>query len=301
MAELGAAAGIPAGVLSVVHGGKQTVEALVGHDDIKAVAFVGSTAVAKSVYLLAAQHGKRALCLGGAKNHLIAVPDADDELTARAVVDSFTGCAGQRCMAGSVFVPVGGARRITQRISEIASQLRLGAEMGALIDGPARERLVSAIARAESDGAEVLLDGRKATPPAGYDGGYWLGPTILSGVKPGMACAQDELFGPVLSVVEVNDLDAALELEKSSPYGNATSIFTQSGAIARYVSEQSTTGMIGVNIGVPVPREPFSFGGTKSSRFGHGDITGASGLDFWTQYKKITSKWALQTDQTWMS
>ncbi len=301
LAELSAVAGLPDGVLSVVHGGRDTVESLVRHAGVRAVAFVGSTTVARSVYSAATAEGKRAMCLGGAKNHLIVAPDADAGLAARAIVDSFTGCAGQRCMAGSVLVTIGSARNIVPQVVELASKLVVGAQMGALIDESARQRLSAAIERAEAEGAHVLLDGRGKSPGGAYAGGYWLGPTVLTGVTSEMACANHELFGPVLSVIDVDDLEQALELERRSPYGNATSVFTSSGAVARRVSEQSTSGMIGVNIGVPVPREPFSFGGTKASRFGHGDITGAAGIDFWTQLKKVTSKWAPQTDQNWMS
>lgn len=301
LAELSAEAGLPDGVFSVVHGGKETAEALVAHPSVRAVGFVGSTLVARSIYSLASSHGKRALCLGGAKNHLIVAPDADDELTARAVVDSFTGCAGQRCMAGSVLVTIGEARRVVAQVIELAEKLELGSELGALINASARDRLNLAIESAVREGAELLLDGRGKSPGGEFAGGYWLAPTVLGAVTPEMACATDELFGPVLSVIEVDDLEHALALERRSPYGNATSIFTSSGAVARRVSELSTSGMIGVNIGVPVPREPFSFGGTKASRFGHGDITGTAGLDFWTQLKKVTSKWALQADQNWMS
>jgi malonate-semialdehyde dehydrogenase (acetylating)/methylmalonate-semialdehyde dehydrogenase len=203
------------------------------------------------VHARATALGKRALCLGGAKNHLIVAPDADDAMTVKGVVDSFTGCAGQRCMAASVLVVVGAASRVIDKIVERAATLELGRDMGALIDGPARKRLVEAIARAETEGARVVLDGRKAAVPASFGGGNWLGPTVLDGVTPGMDCAERELFGPVLSVIRVNTLDEALALDEASPYGNATSIFTQSGAVASYVSRQATSGMVGVNVGVP--------------------------------------------------
>jgi malonate-semialdehyde dehydrogenase (acetylating)/methylmalonate-semialdehyde dehydrogenase len=294
-------AGFPAGVFSIANGDQGTVEALIDHAEVQAVAFVGSTPVAQSVYARAAARGKRALCLGGAKNHLIAAPDADPEITVRAVYDSFTGCAGQRCMAGSVLVTVGKGDRVVRGIVELAEQCRLGASMGALIDAAARERLLSAIDSAQAEGARLLCDGRSFTPPERYRGGNWLGPTILDGVEPGMDCATRELFGPILSIVRVDTLEQALALEQQSPYGNATSVFTQSGAVARRVAEQATSGMIGVNVGVPVPRDPFSFGGSKKSKFGQGDITGASALEFWTERKKVTSKWALQSDQSWIS
>jgi malonate-semialdehyde dehydrogenase (acetylating) / methylmalonate-semialdehyde dehydrogenase len=295
------AAGYPPGIFSVVHGDRSAVEALIEHPIVQAVAFVGSSEVARSVYARAAAAGKRALCLGGAKNQLIVAPDADPDLTVRAVVDSFTGCAGQRCMAGSLMIAVGAADHIIDRVKTVAQNITLGSGMGALIDAAAKARLTAAIDRAEAQGAQVLLDGRKAAVPPAFAGGTWLGPTILDRVSPDMECAQKELFGPVLSVIRVPTLDAALTIERNNPYGNATSIFTSSGAAARHVTEQASSGMIGVNIGVPVPREPFSFGGTKYSKFGHGDITGPAALNFWTDLKKITTKWAPQTDATWMS
>jgi malonate-semialdehyde dehydrogenase (acetylating) / methylmalonate-semialdehyde dehydrogenase len=301
LAELCAAAGYPAGVISVVHGDASTSLALAEHPDVRALGFVGSTRAAEAVYAAAATRGKRALCLGGAKNQMILAPDADPRLTIKNVVDSFTGCAGQRCMAGSLLIAVGAAERFIDDIALSASRLVLGSEMGAIIDGAAHERITRAIERAHQDGAEVVLDGRKARAPERYPGGHWVGPTVLDRVTADMQCAKDEIFGPVLSVIRVPTLDAALELEHGNTYGNATSVFTSSGAVARAVAERSSSGMIGVNIGVPVPREPFGFGGTKRSKFGHGDITGPDAVDFWTDLKKITVKWMLQTDATWMS
>ena len=301
LGELMTESGYAPGLFSVVHGDRETVQALIDHPDVRAVAFVGSTPVARAVYLRATALGKRALCLGGAKNHLVVAPDADETLTVRGVVDSFTGCAGQRCMAGSVLVVVGSAGRFVDPIVKAAASIKLGSGMGALIDGAARDRIEKAIAKAESEGAEVLLDGRKASTPREYEGGHWMGPTVLDRLRPGMECVTAELFGPVLSVVRVDNLDEALALERTTPYGNATSIFTSSGAAARYVAERASSGMIGVNVGVPVPRDPFSFGGTKDSRFGQGDITGPGALELWSQLKKITTRWAPSPDATWMS
>jgi malonate-semialdehyde dehydrogenase (acetylating) / methylmalonate-semialdehyde dehydrogenase len=301
LGALAVSAGYPPGIFSVVHGDKVAVEALCQHPLTQAVAFVGSTEVARRVYALAAGAGKRALCLGGAKNQLIVAPDADPALTVRSIVDSFTGCAGQRCMAGSLMIAVGGADRLIDQVKSMAAQIPLGTGMGALIDAPAKARLEAAIEQAASEGATVLLDGRSPTVPSQYAGGNWLGPTILDHVTFDMECARRELFGPVLSVIRVESLEQALGIEQENPYGNATSIFTSSGAAARLLSERATSGMIGVNIGVPVPREPFSFGGTKQSKFGHGDITGPAAVDFWTDRKKITTKWAPQSDATWMS
>jgi malonate-semialdehyde dehydrogenase (acetylating)/methylmalonate-semialdehyde dehydrogenase len=301
IARLISEAGFPAGIFSVLHGGREVVEALTSHPDVAAVAFVGSSEIAKSVYIQAASSGKRALCLGGAKNHLILTPDADPAVAIDGIVSSFTGCAGQRCMAASVLVVVGESESMIPAIVERAAGMQLGRDMGALIDAAAIARLRGAIDRAIADGASMLLDGRLAIAPQGYEDGFWLGPTIIDNAKPTMQCACVELFGPVLSIVRVQTLEEALALDAATAYGNATSVFTSSGAVARYVADRSSSGMVGVNIGVPVPREPFSFGGTKASRFGAGDITGEGGVEFWSSRKKITTKWALQSDKNWMS
>ena len=301
MAELLKEAGFPNGVFQLVNGGKETVEALIDHPKVQAIGFVGSTPIAKALYARATSHGKRALCLGGAKNYLLVVPDADEKITVRGVLDSFTGCAGQRCMAASLMLAVGQVDHIIAKIAQAASSLELGAQMGAIIDKAAIERIKSAIAEAEKQGAKILVDGRKATPPKGFDAGNWIGPTIIDHATPDMACATNEIFGPVITIVRVKNLTEAMTLESKSPFGNATSVFTTSGAVAKFVSDTATNGMIGVNIGVPVPREPFSFGGSKESKFGACDITGESSLEFWTQRKKITIKWAEQSDGTWMS
>ena len=294
-------AGLPPALFSLVHGGRTTVEALIDHPGIRALGFVGSSAVARSVHARATALGKRALCLGGAKNHLLVAPDADESLTVKGVVDSFTGCAGQRCMAASVLVVVGAASRLVERVVEVAGQHQLGRTMGALIDRAARERLVQAIDTAEREGATVLLDGRRMPAPPGFEGGSWLGPTVLDHVTPDMSCAKAELFGPILSIIHVDGIDQALALERESEYGNALSIYTSSGAVARYVAERATSGMVGVNVGVPVPRDPFSFGGTKASKFGQGDMTGPSGVELWSNLKKITTKWTVSSDANWMS
>jgi malonate-semialdehyde dehydrogenase (acetylating) / methylmalonate-semialdehyde dehydrogenase len=301
LGELMIEAGFPPGVFSIVHGARAAVEAILDHPEVRAVGFVGSTPVARQVYARAAASGKRALALGGAKNHLIVVPDADPDVTVDGVVASFTGCAGQRCMAASLMVAVGDVDPLIDRIVARAREIRLGPDMGALIDGASVERIRGAIDKAATDGAELRLDGRAAAPPEGGERGNWVGPSILDRADPGWECATRELFGPVLTIVRVADIDEALALEQHNPYGNATSVFTTSGATARYVSERATTGMVGVNIGVPVPREPFSFGGTKDSRFGSGDITGAGGVELWSHLKKVTTKWAIGPDRNWMS
>jgi len=294
-------AGFPPGVFSLVHGARDAVESLIDHDAIQAVGFVGSTAVARAVYRRATGLGKRALALGGAKNPIILVPDANPEIAVPGVVASFTGCAGQRCMAAANLVTVGKVDHLVEPMVEHAGQMRLGPDMGAIIDRAALDRLHAAIDQAEKDGATIRLDGRKAPPPTGYQGGNWLGPTIIDHVTPEMECARAELFGPILTILRMDSLDDALAIDFGNCYGNATAVFTSRGATARYVAEHATAGMVGVNIGVPVPREPFSFGGHKDSRFGTGDITGKQGADFWSRLKKITIKWAEQPDTTWMS
>ncbi len=289
-------AGFPAGVFTIVNGGRATVESLIEHELIRVVGFVGSTAAARSVYAKATSLGKRCLALGGAKNHIILAPDADPDIAVSGIVNSFTGCAGQRCMAASVLVAVGDSDHLIRQIVDASKRIRLCDDMGALISLDARARLREAIMKAKVQGASVVLDGTSAEPPPNFKGGSWLGPTILDHVTSEMDCANDELFGPVLSIIR-----EALRLDGQSTYGNATSVFTSSGAIARHVAERATSGMIGINIGVPVPREPFSFGGTKSSKFGQGDITGNASLDLWTNLKKVTTKWAKQHDANWMS
>ena len=294
-------AGLPKGLFTVLHGGTDTVNAIIDHKFVKAVGFVGSTHVAQLVYQRATHLGKRALALGGAKNHIVLLPDANLELTGMGISDSFTGCAGQRCMAASVLLAVGNVENHIQKIVERASSLELGRDMGALITKTQKNFLVEAIGRIEKTGAKILLDGRKAQTPKGLEDGNWLGPTIIDQVQPGSEAATVELFGPILSIVRCKDLSEAMKIENSVEYGNACSVFTSSGALAERVIRQASTGMVGVNIGVPVPREPFSFGGTNASKFGHGDITGEHSLDLWSNVKKITTKWETQSDSNWMS
>ena len=290
IAELLRQAGLPPGVFNVVHGVQPAVEALCDHPDIAAVSFVGSTRVAKTVYRRATAQLKRALALGGAKNHLIVLPDADREATAANVVASMAGCAGQRCMAASVMVAVHGSDPIIERLIAHARSLVPGESLGPVISREAKARIERYIDEAEAEGARVLLDGRGLTVP-GHEGGFWIGPTILDRVSPDSRIAQEEVFGPVLAIVRVSDLDEALAIENRSPYGNAAAVYTESGGLAREVIERASAGMIGVNVGVPVPREPFSFGGWNESRFGVGDITGEGSIEFWTQAKKTTVKW----------
>jgi malonate-semialdehyde dehydrogenase (acetylating)/methylmalonate-semialdehyde dehydrogenase len=294
-------AGLPPGVLTIVQGSAETVNAIIDHPVVRAVGFVGSTAVAKHVYTRATSLGKRALALGGAKNHIVLMPDADPDIAAQGIADSFTGCAGQRCMAASVLLAVGPVDGIIEKIAARAQGHRCGETMGAIISKQQLDFLDGAISRAQAAGAKVLVDGRKARPAAGLEGGNWLGPTLLDYVPAGSEAARRELFGPILSIVRVHSLEEALSIDASTDYGNATSVFTTSGAVAEEVAHRAQSGMIGVNIGVPVPREPFSFGGTYESKFGQGDITGEPSLDFWSDRKKVTTKWTLPRDGNWMS
>jgi malonate-semialdehyde dehydrogenase (acetylating)/methylmalonate-semialdehyde dehydrogenase len=294
LAELLEEAGLPKGVFQVAQGGKETVEALLEHSGIQALAFVGSTPVAKAVYQRGIAAGKRVLALGGAKNHLVVMPDADPDLTPSNIVASAMGCAGQRCMAASVLVAIKGSDAVLDRMVDEARKVRTGIDIGAVISAAAKDRIHAHIDRAEKEGAELRLDGRNPDVP-GKKGGFYVGPTVLDRIPQGAACVSDEIFGPVLSVLRVEDLDQALALVNASPYGNAASIYTRSGGAARYFSKQANAGMVGVNIGVPVPREPFSFGGWNASKFGLGDITGEEAIHFWTKLKKITEKWPGQS------
>jgi len=259
---------------------------------------VGSTAVARATYARATAAGKRALCLGGAKNHLIVVPDADVDVAVENIVASFTGCAGQRCMAASVLVAVGDVEHILAAVKEKAAKLAVGKDIGPVTTEASAKRIAGYIEETEKHGGKVVLDGRKAR---GESGGYWIGPTILDHLTPDMPAAREEIFGPVLSIVRAPTLEKAIEIQNASPYGNASSVYTTSGAVAQRVMEGVEAGMCGVNVGVPVPREPFGFGGWNDSLFGHGNMTGWDGFRFWTRQRKITSKWALQKDRNWMS
>jgi malonate-semialdehyde dehydrogenase (acetylating)/methylmalonate-semialdehyde dehydrogenase len=289
-AELLSEAGLPHGAFSVVHGDGRMVEAICDHPGIRAISFVGSTPVAQKVYSRGTSRLKRVLAMGGAKNHLVVLPDADPQATATNVVASMAGCAGQRCMAAATLIAVGRIEPIVQSICDEARRMIPGRHLGAVISHAAKERIECYITEAEQAGANVLVDGRNVSVP-GCERGAYVGPTVLDRVTPDMRISKEEVFGPVLAIIRVDSLEEALRIENDSPYGNAAAVYTQDGAAARRFAERASAGMIGINIGVPVPREPFGFGGWNDSRFGVGDITGKGSLGFWTQSKKITARW----------
>ena len=298
-------AGLPDGVLNIVHGGADVVNAICDNPDIKALSFVGSTKVARIVYGRAAMAGKRVLALGGAKNHLILMPDANLETAPTQIVDSAMGCAGQRCMAASAMLAVGDVEKHIDGMVAYAKSIKVGEKLGSVINKQAVERINRYITEAEKQGAKVLVDGRNQKPDNadinGIEGGYWVGPTLLDNVSPDMPAGCEEIFGPVLSIIRVKTLEEAVKIENKNPYGNAASIFTTSGANAQYLFRNANAGMNGVNVGVPVPREPFGFGGWNDSKFGNGDLTGDQGIDFWTQDRKVTTKFVEPQTRNWMS
>ena len=293
-------AGLPDGVLNIVHGDVEIVNAICDHPDIEAVSFVGSTKVAKLVYQRATATFKRCLALGGAKNHLLVLPDAIPGMTAQNVAASMSGCAGQRCMAASAMIGVGNIDSIIDKICDEARKIIPGENLGAIINKASQERIEKYITEAEQQGAKILVDGRHAKV-SGKENGTYIGPTVIDHVTPQMSVATEEIFGPVISIMRTSTVDEALAIENASPYGNAASVFTQNGAMARYIIDRASAGMIGVNVGVPVPREPFSFGGWNESKFGVGDITGKSSIEFWTKLKKSTTKWNAEAGVNWMS
>ncbi|MGA8370666.1 MAG: CoA-acylating methylmalonate-semialdehyde dehydrogenase [Acidimicrobiales bacterium] len=296
MAELWAEAGLPAGVFNVVHGDKVAVDSLLGHPDIKAVSFVGSTPVARHVYRSATNNGKRVQALGGAKNHMVVLPDADLDVAADAAVSAGFGSAGERCMAISVLVAVEPVAddliaRITKRISALTvGDGRRGTDMGPLVTGAHRDKVASYLDAGADEGAVLVVDGRDR-PVDGDESGFWLGPTLFDRVTPDMALYKDEIFGPVLSVVRVSTYEDALALVNANPYGNGTAIFTNDGGAARRFQNEVEVGMVGVNVPIPVPVAYYSFGGWKSSLFGDTHAHGTEGVHFFTRGKVVTSRW----------
>ena len=301
MAELLKEAGLPDGVFNVVQGDKDAVDALLEHPDVKAISFVGSTTIAQKIYETGARHGKRVQALGGAKNHMVVMPDADLDQAVDALIGSAFGSAGERCMAISLGVLVGDAAdRIMPMLAERTQALKikngteLDAEMGPIVSSVAQQRIAGYIGQGEREGARLVVDGRKfqaAKAGAGCDQGFWLGGTLFDDVKPGMKIYQEEIFGPVLGCVRVKDLAAAVDLINSHEYGNGVACFTRDGNVAREFSRRVQVGMVGINVPIPVPRAWHGFGGWKKSLFGDMHAYGEEGVRFYTKQKSIMQRW----------
>ncbi len=296
-ARLLAEAGLPAGVFNVVHGDKVAVDRILEHPDIAAVSFVGSTPIARYIYETGTKHGKRVQALGGAKNHMVVLPDADMDLAADSAVSAAYGSAGERCMAISVLVAVGDSGdRLLPKIRERIAKLKVGdgmsegSEMGPLVTGAHRDRVKGYVDAGEKEGATLLEDGRKLSV-SGRDKGFFLGPCLFDNVKPDMTIYTDEIFGPVLSVVRAGDYDEAIGLVNRNPYANGVAVFTNDGGVAREFQNEVQVGMVGINVPIPVPMAYYSFGGWKSSLFGDQHVHGREGVNFYTRGKVITSRW----------
>ncbi len=292
--------GLPRGVVNLVNGGRAAVEALIDHPQVRAVSFVGSTAAARAVYARAAAHGKRAQCQGGAKNHVVILPDAEMEMAARIVNDSAFGCAGQRCLAVSVAVTVGSAQReFREAIADAAKALKVGngldegVHMGPVLTAQSKSRIESLVGVGVKDGARAILDGR-GTRIAGYEKGSFLNPTILDGLPPESALTDTEIFGPVLSLTHARDLDEAIGFLERSAHGNQASLFTSSGAAARRFRYEAKAGNIGINIGVAAPMAYFPFSGWKDSFFGVVHAQGRDAIEFYTEKKVVVERWAAE-------
>jgi len=300
-------AGLPDGVLQIVNGTAEAVEHLCDHPSVRAVTFVGTTAVAEKVAHRCRMQNKRALALGGAKNHLIAAPDCNVDMTSTDVVVSFSGCAGQRCMAASVLLLIGEQNQLIEQIVKKTKEIKPGSSqgcMGPVIDQSSKEKILYYINLSEKQGATVLVDGRTWSHNSENElchRGFWVGPTVLLHHNKSDDAMKDEIFGPVLSIYQCSSKEEALDIEHSSKYGNAAAIYTSSGAVAEWFTKRFSSGMMGVNIGIPVPREPFSFGGIGRSKFGDFDITADGGIEFFTERKKITTKWGPPLDSSWLS
>ncbi|KAJ3071559.1 hypothetical protein HDU98_005139 [Podochytrium sp. JEL0797] len=299
-------AGFPPGVINIVNGAAETASLLSTHPDVRAVTFVGTSKVAEIIYKTCTGLNKRVLALGGAKNHLVANPDCKIDMTAQDVVNSFTGCTGQRCMAASVLLTIGPQPQLLAEIVKRTQSITFNQEpgscrMGPVIDAASVSRINRYVTEAEFQGAEILLDGRRASPPPGGSGGFWCGASIVKHKNKADKMLHEEVFGPCLSVLEVATMEEAVEFENQNPYGNAACIYTSDPWTADWFTRHFSAGMIGINVGVPVPREPFSFGGINRSRFGDSDITGEGAINFFTWTKKVTTKWAVPSEQNWMS
>ena len=296
LAELALEAGVPPGVLNIVHGGKRAVDALCTHPDIVAVSFVGSTAVGTHVYSLASEHGKRVQCMMGAKNHAVVMPDANKEQSLNSLVGATFGAAGQRCMATSVTVLVGDAQKWIPDIVVKAKGLKVNAgvekntDLGPVVSKNAKHRILGLVEDGIKEGAKLELDGR-GIKVAGYEQGNFIGPTIFSAVTPAMKIYTTEIFGPVMVIVSVNTLDEAITLINNNPFGNGTGIFTQSGAVARKFQNEIDVGQVGINVPIPVPVPFFSFTGSRGSKLGDLGPYGKQVVQFYTQTKTVTSRW----------
>jgi malonate-semialdehyde dehydrogenase (acetylating)/methylmalonate-semialdehyde dehydrogenase len=297
MVELVEAAGFPAGVVNLVHGGKEAVDALLDHPEVRAISFVGSTPVARYIYSRAAERGKRVQCQGGAKNPVVVLPDADMDMSTRIIADSAFGCAGQRCLASSVAITVGEAASVfTQQISDAASNrkvgygLEQGTEMGPVISAESRARVESLIAQGVAAGATALVDGR-GSKVRGYEQGNFVRPTVLDKVAPDSEIARTEIFGPVLSVMHVDTVEAAIDLVNRSAYGNMACLFTSSGSAARQFRYETRVGNVGINVGVAAPMAYFPFSGWKDSFFGDLHAQGRDAIDFYTEKKVVVERW----------
>ena len=296
MAELWKEAGLPDGVFNVLHGDKVAVDALLTHPDIKAVSFVGSTPIAKYVFQTATANGKRVQALGGAKNHMIVLPDADLDLAADAAINAGFGSAGERCMAISALLAVGGiGDELVAKIAQRAATLRTGdglrgCDMGPLVTAAHRDKVAGYIDAGEAAGAGLVVDGRSIAPDAEGDG-FFVGPTLFDHVTTDMSIYTDEIFGPVLSVLRVDSYDEALAMINANPYGNGTAIFTNDGGAARRFENEVEVGMVGINVPVPVPMAYYSFGGWQNSLFGDTHAHGTEGVGFFTRGKAVTSRW----------
>jgi malonate-semialdehyde dehydrogenase (acetylating) / methylmalonate-semialdehyde dehydrogenase len=297
MAELWKEAGLPDGVFNVLQGDKEAVDALLDHPEVKAISFVGSTPIARYVYERASSNGKRVQALGGAKNHMVVLPDADLDLAADQAVSAGYGSAGERCMAISVLVAVGPVGdELVAKIADRTRTLRIGdgtrgTDMGPLVTKPHRDRVASFIEEGESAGAKVVVDGREVQPDGEQDG-FWLGPTLFDHVTPEMSVYTEEIFGPVLNVVRAETYDEAVELINANPYGNGVALFTNSGGAARKFEHDVEVGMIGINVPIPVPMAYYSFGGWKNSLFGDSHAHGVEWVHFFTRGKVVTSRWS---------
>ena len=296
-AELMSEAGLPPGVFNVVHGDKEAVDRILAHPDIEAVSFVGSTPIARYIYETGTRAGKRVQALGGAKNHMVVLPDADMELAADAAVSAGYGSAGERCMAISVVVTVGDAAdRLLPKVVERIAKLRTGpgmdpdSEIGPLVTPQHRDKVVALIDRGVAEGADLIVDGR-GFAPEGFEGGFYVAPTLFDNVSPEMEIYKHEIFGPVLSVVRVDHFEDALDMINRNPFGNGTAVFTNDGGAARKFQSEVQVGMVGVNVPIPVPLSFYSFGGWKSSIFGSHAIYGPEGVHFYTKQKVVITRW----------